>query len=198
MTALPSDAQASARAFAAIAESRRSIYGFLPTTIERERVAWAIRLATLAPNHYATRPWRFHVFMDDGRARLLAAYEAFAQETGQSAERMRAKLYPAPCTIIVSCVPNRTHPKVQLLEEQLAVGAAVENLMLALAAAGIGSIWTTGRLIDAPQVRDLIGLVEPDSSIIAIVTVGIADPQRPPPARAAPLGEASTQWYLGV
>ena len=109
---------------------------------------------------------------------------------------MRAKLYPAPCTILVSCVPNRTHPKVKLLEEQLAVGAAVENLMLALASAGVGSIWATGRLVDSPQVRDLIGLIEPDSSIIAILTVGIADPQRALPPRAPPLAEASTQWHL--
>jgi hypothetical protein len=49
-------------------------------------------------------------------------------------------------------------PKVLLEDEHLAVGAAIQNIKLALHALGVGSIWTAGALIGSKEVREFFGV----------------------------------------
>lgn len=183
--------------FQKIAERRRSVYGFLPTPVPHGIINWAIRMATLAPNHYKTRPWRFHVFDGPGRERLADAFESGARSLGQDPERARGKIYPAPTTIVVTCLCSPDHPKALLLEDQFATAAAVENMLLAFASAGIGTMWGTGRLIETDAVRAVAGLSDPRDRIIGSITVGYADPERPLPDRADEDPGRVTRWYGG-
>lgn len=183
--------------FQRIAERRRSVYGFLPTPVPHDTIRWAIRMATLAPNHYKTRPWRFHVFDGEGRERLADAFESGARSLGQDPERARSKIYPAPTTIVVTSLCSPEHPKALLLEDQFATAAAVENLLLAFAAAGIGTMWGTGRLIETDAVRAAVGLADPRDRIIGAITVGYADPERPLPERTDEDLDRVVRWYGG-
>ena len=54
--------------FAALAEQRRSVYAYLDSSVPRSVIEGAIAIAMLAPNHYRTRPWRFHVYTDGARS----------------------------------------------------------------------------------------------------------------------------------
>jgi nitroreductase len=130
-----------------------------------------------------TRPWRFHVFTGAGRERLAQAYEAAAKRLHRDPARARARAFEAPVMIAVSCIPDVANNKVKLHEEEFATAAAIENLMLALAALGVGSIWTTGELVTGPELAETLSLREPQSKVVGMVYVGYADRKRRLPPR---------------
>jgi nitroreductase len=63
---------------------------------------------------------------------------------------------------------------VLLDEECLAVGAAIQNIMLALHARGVGSIWTTGALIGSEEVRECFGITGSNDRILGLIYVGFS------------------------
>jgi nitroreductase len=179
--------------FELIAARRRSIYAYLPRPVPRELITWAIGVACLAPNHYRTRPWRFIVFTDSGRDKLADAYERAAIRLGRDVDKARDRAHAAPVMIAVACVPQIANPKVKPQEEHLATAAAIQNLMLALAAAEIGSIWTTGDLVESEEVRSTAGLA-PGNRIMGVIYAGFRDPGRPVPLRAVIETSDVTTW----
>src|SRR5690349_7811640 len=91
---------------AAVVRERRSN---LRVEADREiPEAWLRELCDLAmwaPNHERTNPWRFALFVGDGRARLGKAFEAGLQAQGESDERKldkaRTKYLRAPAMLVV-------------------------------------------------------------------------------------------------
>src|SRR5579862_1719637 len=152
--------------------SRRSIYAFAATPVAEDDLRLALDLAVRAPNHRLTRPWRFGVFLGEGRSRLADALAAASVRLGLPIEKARATAFMAPAIVCAGVACQLDRPKVVEHEECYAVAAAVENLMLALHARGIGSIWTTGARADTSEVRALLGLNGAHDHVIAIVGVG--------------------------
>lgn len=182
-----------ALAFEAIAARRRSVYAFLADPVPRPVIERAIALATLAPNHYRTWPWRFFVFADAGRALLAAAYEAAASRLGRDIASARQRVLDAPAAIVVGCAPSLTIPKVKLWEEEFATAAAVENLLLALACEDVGALLNTGALALSEEVHALVGL-RPPARVMAVVKMGYRDPERPLPQRPRGDPASVTTW----
>jgi nitroreductase len=73
--------------------------------------------------------------------------------------------------LVVGCAVQADHPKVPEIEQVLATGAAVENLLLAAHALGYGSMWKTGPAAYDPGVKAALGL-QPTDHIVAIVHLG--------------------------
>lgn len=182
----------------AAARARRSVYGYLNDVVPRQIIESALASAMLAPNHHGTRPWRFFVFSGPGREPLAKAYEAAAVRLGRATAGARARALEAPVQIVVACRPSLTHPRVRLAEEEFAVAAAVENMLLSLASAGIGSLITTGDLAESDEVHALIELDRRDGRVVAVVSAGFADPQRPLRRRIEPDLESFVQWCEGA
>src|SRR5207244_3779397 len=102
-----------------------------------------------APNHRLTEPWRFVVFAGDARLELgeaMARVQAANSDTLPTPgdlERTRAKPLRAPVVIAVAVEPS-PGPRVVEMEEVAAGAAAVQNMLLAAHALGLGAIWRTG------------------------------------------------------
>jgi nitroreductase len=156
--------------------NRRSIYSFAPRPVDEDDLILALDLAVRAPNHRLTRPWRFGVFLGEGRYRLADALGAASTRLGLPVEKARRTALLAPAVVCAGVAPQLDRPKVVEHEECYAVAAAIENLLLALHARGIGSLWTTGASADTPEVRALLGLNGPHDHIIAIVLIGYPAP----------------------
>jgi nitroreductase len=155
-----------------------------PVNPPKALVLQVLEAATCAPNHYRTSPWRFTVV--SGRARLemgevMAASllerlqddedeERVDAETEALLEKERGKPLRAPVIIAVACVPS-SQPKVSEIEEVCAVAAAVENMLLAAEALGLGAMWRTGRPAADPRVKRFLHFPE-DSQIVAFVYLG--------------------------
>jgi len=155
---------------------RRSVREFADTAVEPERVRAAVASALTAPAPHHTRPVRF-VWVRDRvrRERLLTAmadaWRADLAADGLDPERVERRvgrgriLFDAPEMIIPCMVPDGAHDypdeRRQAAERTMftvAAGAAVQGLLVALAAEGIGSCWI-GSTIFAPEItREQLGL----------------------------------------
>jgi nitroreductase len=162
---------------------RRSIYSFADTPVDESDLRLALDMAVLAPNHRLTRPWRFAVFLGEGRERLADAFARAAAARQMDAVRARDKLLIAPAVVCVGVLPQIDRPKVVEREEEHAVAAAIQNMMLALHVRGIGSLWTTGALCNTQEVRDFLGWREPQDLIVGVVHVGYAASGKQVPSR---------------
>ncbi|MGV9723737.1 coenzyme F420-0:L-glutamate ligase [Nocardia beijingensis] len=182
---------------------RRSIRQFSDAPVDPERVRSAVSVALTAPAPHHTRPVRFvWLRTPELRTRLLEAmadkWRADLTADGLSPERIERRvargriLFDAPEVIIPFCVPDGAHdyPDERRRADErtmftVAVGAAVQGLLVALATEGIGSCWI-GSTIFAPEVtRDVLGLAE-DWSPLGAVAIGhpLEEPTPRQPASA--------------
>jgi nitroreductase len=165
----------------------------------REQIEQIIRAAGWAPNHYRTQPWRFVVVsgaarerLGDVMARSLARRlgDAESDEARQLIERERRKPLRAPVLIAVAAVPSDT-PKAIEIEEIAATAAAVQNMLLAAQALGLGAMWRTGEPAYDPAVKQFLGLPE-HAHILSFVYVGYPDmPPLPERERGDALAHAT-------
>src|SRR5262245_58786182 len=178
--------------------NRRSIGAVSQDAPPREVIEEVLEAATWAPNHRLTEPWRFIVVAGSAREALG---EAMAKgkvkhivESGQpwqaEFDRARAKALRAP-VIIVLAVEPQLGPKVIETEEVYAGAAAVQNMLLAAHAFGLGAICRSGAVCFDPGVKAHLGLPE-STHLIGFVYLGypLATSIR---AKRTPAGEL-TRW----
>jgi nitroreductase len=165
--------------------SRRSI-GRLEGEVRDDEIRELVELATLAPNHRMTEPWRFTIVRGAARERLGRVWSEIAMRdlplTGEAreaaAQREAAKPLRAPVLIVVSV---RTDPDEVTATEDFAAGAAaVENILLGAAGRGLGAMWRTGDAAYAPEVKAFLEL-DPTDRIVAFVYLGRSTAEAPPP-----------------
>ncbi|MPZ35582.1 MAG: nitroreductase [Rhodospirillales bacterium] len=173
---------------------RRSVYAFSQAPVDESDIRLALDMAVRAPNHRLTRPWRFAVFLGAARHRLADAFAAAAAARQLDPERTRSKQLIAPAVVCAGVSPRLDRPKVVEEEEAHAVAAAIQNMMLALHARGLGSLWTTGALCDAPEVKEVLGWKGVRERVLGVIHVGRAAPTDRLPSRQ--LGHTEfTAWY---
>lgn len=181
-------APASGEAVLAAIHARRSVGRVAPDPVPRELVERVLAAAVRAPNHHLTGPWRFVVLTgaarrELGRAHARAVCRERPQTPAAGLEKEQARLERAP-VVIAACVRAAADP-VTAREDRDAVAAAVQNMLLAATALGLGAMWRTGAMVDEPEVREALG-VEPGAAIVAFVYLGwpVAPALEPPaPAR---------------
>ncbi|MDW8059410.1 MAG: nitroreductase [Thermomicrobium sp.] len=178
-----------ARAVLDAIRGRRSVKQVRPDPVPRELVEQLLEAAVWAPNHHLTQPWRFFVLTGEAR---VALGEVLARDPGLSPskrEAIRQKPLRAPVVIAVAIEP---HPDRPLLDEIAAGAAAIQNMLLAAHALGLGAIWRTGRAIEDPAVKTFFGLSD-RAFLLGFVYVGFpAAVPEPPPRR--PVSEC-TVWF---
>lgn len=141
-------------------------------------------LATWAPNHKKTWPWRFAVFSGDGRATLgdTMADEMERAEFGDESKRAktRTKYLRTPATLVVGCGPDDN--EMLHVENRDAVAAGIQNILLGATALGIASFWSTPAITRPRAVLDLCGFGA-DDRIVGIVYLGWATQECAAPDR---------------
>ncbi|MBF6081550.1 coenzyme F420-0:L-glutamate ligase [Nocardia cyriacigeorgica] len=181
---------------------RRSVREFAADPVDPERVRAAVSVALTAPAPHHTRPVRFVWVRDRAlRERLLNEmadkWRADLTADGLPADRVERRiargriLFDAPEVIIPCCVPDGAHDypddRRRAAEQTMftvAVGAAVQGLLVALATEGLGSCWI-GSTIFAPETtRAVLGLAEDWNPLGAIAIGHPLDGLTPRPPRA--------------
>jgi len=148
------------------------LVGPAPTAEQQQ----AMFLAALrAPDHAYLRPWRFLVIEGSGLDALgeLFGRAALADTPDLSADtlaRYQGLPLRAPL-MIVAISRHQEHAKVPVIEQDLACGVAVGNMLLAAHAMGLGAVWRTGALAYHPVVRRGLALEE-NEHILAFLYVG--------------------------
>lgn len=150
-------------------------------------VAELCGLATWAPNHKNTRPWRFCVFTGAGRSRFgeSMADDMIAVGFGDEAKqaKTRVKYLRTPTTLVVGCAPH--DDEMLHAENRDAVAAGIENLLLGATTLGLASFWSTPALTQPQRTLELCGF-DPDDRMVGVIYLGWSNKQSPIPDRSAP------------
>ena len=155
--------------------------------VPHDLVTRLCELATWAPNHKRTWPWRFALVEGDARARLGATIADAMERHGDPAEKVakaRGKYLRTPATIVIGSAAGDS--PLRSAENRDAVAAGIQNLLLAATAAGLASYWGSCPKGANEVVADLCGWPA-DTHVSAIVYLGWATrtveaPKRPAPA----------------
>jgi coenzyme F420-0:L-glutamate ligase/coenzyme F420-1:gamma-L-glutamate ligase len=184
---------------------RRSVRQFTDDPVPPHVVETAIAEALTAPAPHHTRPVRFVWLQTDTvRSRLLdamqAKWRADLAGDGKSAEVIERRvargqiLYDAPEVVIPMMVPDGAHhyPDAARTDAEhtmftVAVGAAVQGLLVALAARGVGSCWIGSTIFAAELVRAELELEE-DWEPLGAIAIGYPDVPVTEPRPPASLG----------
>ena len=157
-----------------------------PDPVPRELIERLLDAAVQAPNHYKVRPWRFVVMMGNGRNRLGEVMAASQQERHpefpmESFAKCREVPLRAPVVIAIG-VEKPSEVKVLEIENVAATAAAIQNLLLAAHAMGLGAKWRTGEWARDKKVKEFLGF-DPDQHLIGFIYIGYPEFASEPPPR---------------
>lgn len=178
----------------AFLEARRSIRAYLDEPVPRDLLDRWVEAACIAPAPHHSRPWRF-VVLDDDPSKDALAYgmgERWRRDLlgdGLDPAKVDAlvaasheKITRAPA-LVVGCLtsdglddyPDDGRRIAEWGLALLSLGAAVENLMLAVAADDWASCWVAAPMFCPTEARDALDL--PTAWLPhALVTIGRPDP----------------------
>lgn len=171
--------------FTELARARRtSMFVDPDRAVPEPLVVQLCSLATSAPNHKKTWPWRFALFTGVGRARLgeTMVDDMIAADFGDDGKRTKTatKYLRTPAVLVVGSTPHDNEMLDR--ENRDAVAAGIQNILLAATATGLASFWSTPALRRPPRVLELCGFDRADE-IVGIVYLGWATDSVPAPTR---------------
>ena len=191
MKKAPSYETQSLREFSEVLRGRRTIDQYLQTPVPDELIRDALEAATWAPNHYVSEPWRFILPGKETVGRIVdLCSEMVAADKGlELAEHKRKTWGEKPGWLIVTC--QRSDDDLREREDYAACCAAVQNFMLYLWKAGVGSKWTTGPITRDPRFFELIGVDEGKAFVVGTLWFGY--PRVTPTQSRAPLDDVLSE-----
>jgi coenzyme F420-0:L-glutamate ligase/coenzyme F420-1:gamma-L-glutamate ligase len=172
-----------------VLSARRTVRDFSTAPVSPAAIRRAIAAAVTAPAPHHSQPWRFALLeSEQARTRLLddmlAAWTADLTADGFTAQQIARRvrrgepLRRAPLIIVPCLVADAAHaypdPRRNTAERTMFVvsmGAAVENLLVALAVEGLGSCWVSSTLFCRDVTAAALGL-PPDWEPMGAVGVG--------------------------
>ena len=183
-----------------IIKNRRTIYPqfYSSRKVHKEIIEHLLQNATWAPTHGMTQPWRFKVFTEESRKILsdtlsmlykqLTPTENFRED---KFVKMQARPFQASAAI-VAYMKRGDNPKIPEIKEISSVACAIQNLCLTATAYGIGSFWSTPKIIYTKEMNDFLKISDEDKCM-GIIYLGYPNDEWPKGQRK-PI-EYLTEWY---
>lgn len=192
-----------------VVPSRRTIRSFAAAPVDPDAVRRAIAAAVTAPAPHHTTPWRFVVVENADLRRhlldaMLGAWVADLENDGFHSEQVARRtargdvLRNAPMVVVPCLVTDgmHTYPDARRAAAEremfvVAMGAGVENFLVALAVEGLGSAWVSSTMFCRDVVREVLDLPA-DWDPMGAVAVG--HPAAPAPERLPRDADTFTRW----
>ena len=183
-----------------IIKNRRTIYPqfYSSRKVHKEIIEHLLQNATWAPTHGMTQPWRFKVFTEESRKTLSDTLSILYKQltpTENFREDKFAKMQARPfqaSAVIVAYMKRGDNPKIPEIEEISSVACAIQNLCLTATAYGIGSFWSTPKIIYTKEMNNFLKISDEDKCM-GIIYLGYPNDEWPKGQRK-PI-EYLTEWY---
>ncbi|MCX4526158.1 coenzyme F420-0:L-glutamate ligase [Streptomyces sp. NBC_01551] len=182
---------------------RRTVRAFTADPVDPGAVRRAVAAAVTAPAPHHTTPWRF-VLLESASARLElldAMRDAWVEDLrrdGKSPESIAKRvkrgdfLRQAPYLVVPCMVTDGAHDyghaRRDAAEREMfvvAMGAGVQNFLVALAGERLGSAWVSSTMFCRDVVRKVLDLPEGWDPMGAVAVGHAAEAPRERPARSA-------------
>lgn len=177
-------------------QNRRSIKKFSTRPVTRAEIEALLDLAVLAPNHGMTQPWGFLVMGEEARrayGEVLGGRRTKRVDDPEAAatimERSIRGMVETPAIIAVTM--HLDEDPETLEEDYAATFMAIQNMLLAATASGLGTHIKTGAVMADPALRAALG-VEEGRRIVALIFLG--EPEELPAAKARTAAAEKTTW----
>ena len=186
--------------FKDVITARHSVRDFRPDAVPRETLKRIVAAAAMAPSSMNEQPWSFYVLTGESRHALgkliahttihLAEYmDVLGPERFEESVQWYSSLGNAPALIAVVAPVSRD--ALEMLNRHLSVGAAVENLLLAVVDEGLAACNITYSHWVEDEIADLLQL--PGAHVVLTV-IAVGFPGEVPPA--APRHETDVAIWL--
>ncbi|MEA3239468.1 MAG: nitroreductase family protein [Candidatus Bipolaricaulota bacterium] len=136
-------------------QTRRSMRAFTAAPVSRADIEKILNAGRWAPSGKNTQPWRFVVVESVGKREALAK---LAPQAGMIAT--------APLTLAVLCDRDAGYDE---LKDAQGIGAAIENILLAVHSLGLGACWM-GKARNAEI--ELIVEAREHEELMALIPIG--------------------------
>jgi len=155
--------------------------------VPNELIEELCELASWAPNHKRTWPWRFTAITGPAQLRfgdtVAEAMAAFGDEPAK-VDKARTKYARTPAVVVVGSTAGDS--ELRAAENRDATAAAIQNFMLAATARGLATYWGSCPKGANDPVAQFCGF-EPDTTVVCIMYLGWATstveaPERPQPS----------------
>ncbi len=137
--------------------SRRSVREFTADEVPREMLLEMVKAGTWAPSGLNNQPWRFAIITDK---ELKSKFEDLTKYS--RVVRGAAALLP------VFVDKDAMYHEVK---DHQAMGACIQNMLLAAHGLGLGAVWLGEILKSEKEVRELLGLSD-NLQLMAVIAVG--------------------------
>ncbi|MGB9667884.1 MAG: nitroreductase family protein [Thermosulfidibacteraceae bacterium] len=158
--------------------TRRSIRHFLKKPVEEEKVLKAIEAGHWAPSGLNNQPWRF----------IIVEREDLKEELSKLTHYGRI-IKEASNLIVVFLDNNSSYHREKDIQ---AIGACIQNILLALHAQGIGAVWIGEILKNREAVESLLKAKE-GWELMAVIALGY--PKKEGKSTRKDLKEVIGGWY---
>ena len=137
--------------------TRRSIRKFTDQPVTRQQLLDILHAGTMAPSGLNNQPWRFVTVSDKDVLRKLAKLTKYSHI-----------IESAPACVIVFVDKEAMYHEVK---DHQAMGASIQNLLLAAHGMGLGGVWLGEILKSAKEVRELCEIRD-QYDLMAVVALG--------------------------
>ncbi|MEO0278284.1 MAG: nitroreductase family protein [candidate division WOR-3 bacterium] len=139
--------------------TRRSIRHFLNKEVEEDKILKALEAGHWAPSGLNNQPWRF----------IIVQRKELKEELAKLTHYGRI-IKEAPCVIAVFLDTVSSYHREKDIQ---AIGACIQNMLLALHAQGLGAVWIGEILKNREKVEELLKAKE-GWELMAVVACGYA------------------------
>lgn len=143
--------------------TRRSIRRYTDQPVDRDQLIEIVKAGTWAPSGRNNQPWRFVIVTNEEARKNLAKQTKY-----------NFIIEGSPACIAVFVDRNAMYNDVK---DHQAMGACIQNMLLAAHALGLGAVWLGEILKNADAVRDLLG-VPHEMELMAVVALGHPSSQK--------------------
>lgn len=156
--------------------ARHSVKHFSDRPVTRDDIETLLELAVQAPNHRMTEPWHFLVAGDEAKhalARVLGRRKSSKVSDPEAARLVREKVerntMALPALLVVT-IDLSENPEIRE-EDFAAAWMAIQNIMLAAVARGLGTHIKTGAVMEDPELREAWRVPE-GRRVVAMIELG--------------------------